>query len=143
MPADLIKAHPLVTAEWPWVTDLPPYDFEIATESVHLGVYVRRVSGSSWHTLAGLINHVVVAPELRGGGLGSAAVSTAAAWLAGAQVPYAILHTYSDQAGFYERLGFVHAPNYPAPAHRGRRVSLVAELTARWPDDPVEYVEPW
>lgn len=135
--------HPLVKAEWPDLTDAPPYDFAIATDDVHLGVYVRRVAGEGWFTLAGLVNHVVVAPDLRGEGLGSAAVSTAAAWLASVRVPFAILHCQPDSVKFYGRLGFVAAPNFPAPSHHGYRVSMVAELTERWPDEPVTFVEPW
>lgn len=139
----LVTAHPLVTAEWPWVTEVPAYDFQVATDHVHLGVYVRRVSGHGWHRLTGLINHVVVAPEARGKGHGTAAVVAADDWLDTIGVPFALLHSSREGAGFYRRLGYVDAPNFPAPTHRGERVSLVAELELRWPSDPVVYVEPW
>lgn len=140
----LVKAHPLVTAEWPWITEVPAYDFEIATNTVHLGIYVRRVSGDRWHTLAGLVNHVVVAQDMRRRGLGAEAVSAALVWLEAVGVPYALLHCYKDGAEFYARCGFHPAPNFPAPLHRGERVSMMARVgKAYWPDSPVRFVEPW
>lgn len=139
----LSTVHPLVHAEWPHTTDLPAYDFQLAGHDAHLGVYVRRVSGDGWHTLAGLVNHVVVALDARGQGVGRRTVAEALLWLDSVRVPFALVHCDPDGAGFYEALAFRPAPNFPAPSHNGPRVSMVREVGGRWPAGPVRYVEPW
>lgn len=136
--------HPLVRAEWPDLPDIPPYDYAVATDDVHVGVYVRRVSGDEWHTLAGLVNHVVVAPNKRGNGLGREALELVLGWLEEVGVPYALLHATTESGSFYAHLGFHPVPNFPAPSHNGYRVSMVALVGKQfWPDGPVRYVEPW
>lgn len=140
----MIPAHPLVRAEWQHIVEVPAYDYQIATEEFHLGIYVRRVSGVGWHELVGLINHVVVARESRGHGIGSAIVTESLAWLQRNHVPLVHVHCDSITSDFYKRFGFVVASGWPAPDHHGPRISMVAKLNrTAWLGDPVEYVEPW
>lgn len=136
--------HPLVKAEWPHIASVPEYDFQIATDDVHLGVYVRRISGRGWYALAGLVNHVVVTPEKRGQGIGSWAVREACRWIAGVRVPFALLHCDPKDEWFYRRLGFNPAPGFAAPSHRGPRMSMVAELAGvPWPGGQTVEADPW